>query len=324
MHCAFKSKNAVGVVTLVLLAASSACAGGKGKVARGEPTYPPALPGGKEVVTDRSDDFLKPRAGLREGVAVAKTAPTVDFLYYPGQTYVGKPWSNWGDSVAANGKYYASIGDHLAPAGNAFVYEYDPEAKKFRLLADVRKVLDLPEGHYTPGKIHGRLDLGDDGWIYFSTHRGSTKVTTDAYHYKGDWILRTNPGSGKTEVVAQGPVPKHCIPCSVLDPKRLIFYGGTAPGSGGDEEGIQFFAYDVRNHKVLYAGADGPSRYMLFAKSTGRVYYTQGKDDGTLMRYDPEKGGPPVKIDGKIGIRAATQETPQGIVYTVSLGQGGR
>src|SRR5262249_29004791 len=185
------------------------------------------LPDGKEVATDTAEEFLKAPAGLRDGVTIAKTPPTVDFLYFPCQTYAGNPWSNWGDSLAANGKYYASVGDHLAPQGNAFAYEHDPATKKFRLLADVRKILGLPDGHYTPGKIHGRLDLGDDGCIYFSTHRGSTKVTTDAYHYKGDWIVRVNVADGKAEIVAQGPVPKHCIPCSVLDPKRLIFYGGT-------------------------------------------------------------------------------------------------
>src|SRR5205085_2787615 len=65
----------------------------------------------------RSDDFLKGPATLDKGVAVAKEAPTIDFLYYPGQNYPGKPWSNWGDSVAAGGKYYASIGDHMAVGG---------------------------------------------------------------------------------------------------------------------------------------------------------------------------------------------------------------
>jgi hypothetical protein len=69
---------------------------------------------------------------------------------------------------------------------------------------------------------------------------------------------------------------------------------------------------------------DGPGRYMIFAKSTGRVYYTPGTSDGPLMRYDPAKGGVPEKIAGTIGIRAATQETPQGVVYTASQGQGGR
>jgi hypothetical protein len=292
-------------------------------IAWADVSFPPALPGGKDLVADRSDDFLKPPPSLKAGVTVARTAPTVDFLFFPGQTYAGKPWSAWGDSLAVNGKYYASIGDHLAPAGNAFVYEYDPENHTLRRLVDVRKVLDLPEGHYTPGKIHGRLDLADDGWLYFPTHRGSTKVTTDQYHYQGDWILRHQPGTGKTEVVACGPVPKHCIPASVVDPKRLVFYGATAPGSGDDNSGIQFFAYDLRAHKLLYSGPDGPSRCMTFARSTGRVYYTPGQDDtGALMRYDPEKAGPPVKIASTLGIRAATQETPQGYVYTVS--QGGR
>lgn len=285
--------------------------------------YPPKLPDGKEVVTDTSPDFLKPAAAIRDGVAIAKSPPTVDFLYFPGQTYPGKPWSNWGDSLAANGKFYASIGDHLAPAGNAFVYEYDPSTKTFRQLLDLKKLLNLPDGHYVPGKIHSRLDLGDDGWLYCSTHRGSTTVTTDKYHYEGDWIVRVHPGTGKSEIVARGPAGKHCIPNSVLDPKRLIFYGGTAPGSGGDTVSGRFFAFDVMANKVLCDVPDGPSRYMIFARSTGRVYYTQGTG-GRLMRYDPAKGGDPVKIDGDIGIRAATQETPQGIVYTASQGQGGR
>jgi hypothetical protein len=287
-------------------------------------SYPPALPGGKEVITVTSEEFLKAPVTILPGITVAKTPPSIDLMFFPGQTYPGNPWSAWGDSLAAGGKYYAAIGDHLAPAGNAFVYEYDPASKKMRQLVDLRQLLTLPDGHYSPGKIHSRLDRSDDGWIYFSTHRGSTRVTTDEFHYQGDWIVRCDPASGKSEVVAHGPVPKHCIPCSVLDPKRLIFYGGTAPGTGKDGEGIQFFAYDVRKKKVLYSGPNGPSRYMILAKSTGRVYFTPGKEgEGALMRYDPERGGAPVKLDGTIGIRAATEETPAGFVYSVSSGQKG-
>lgn len=332
------SSSWMGVVTLSVVlvwalpavgqnqAKKPAEAKGKKKAAAAvaEPAFPPVLPGGKDVVTDTSPEFLKPPETVRDGVKIAKTPPTIDFQYFPGQTYPGKPWSNWGDSLAINGKYYAAIGDHLAPQGHAFVFEYDPATKKLRQLVDVTKLLNLPEGHYAPGKIHSRLDMGDDGWLYFSTHRGSTKVTTDVYHYKGDWIIRCHPESGKAEVVVQGPVPKHCIPTSVLDPQRLIFYGATAPGEGEDGAGIQFFAYDVKNHKLLYAGPDGPSRYMIFAKSTGWVYYTQGKDDaGQLMRFDPDHGARPEPIPGTIGIRAATQETPQGFVYTVSQGRRG-
>lgn len=322
MRCLIAVGLAVVTLGLGFMLPAAAQDAKQKKAAAEKVTYPPKLPDDKEIVTDTSEDFLKAPANLKPGVAVAKTPPTVDFLYFPGQTYEGKPWSNWGDSLAANGKYYASIGDHLAPAGNAFVFEYDPETKKLRLLADVRKTLQMPDGHYTPGKIHGRLDLGDDGCLYFSTHRGSPKVTTDAYHYKGDWIFRLDLKSGKTEAIVHGPVAKHCVPCSALDPKRLIFYGGTAAGTGGEEDGIRFFAYDIKAGKVLYDGADGPARYMIFAKSTGKVYYNAGKTD-QLMRYDPDAKGPPVKIDGKIGLRAATQETPQGKVYTVSQGAKG-
>jgi hypothetical protein len=287
-------------------------------------TFPPKLPDGKQVVTVTSEDFLKAPATIGKDVAIAKTPPTVDFLYYPGQTYPAKIWSNWGDGLAVNGKYYSSIGDHEAPEGHAFVFEYDPIKKAMRLLSNITELLAEILG-YKPGKVHGRIDMGSDGWLYFSTHRGSTTVTSDANHYQGDWIIRCDPKSGKSEVVARGPVPKHCIPCSVLDPERLIFYGGTAPGTDAKDKGVQFFAYDVKNRKLLYSGPAGPPRYIIFAKSTGKIYYVPLKEDmvGPLMRYDPDKGGPPEKIGAELGLRAATQETPQGFVYTVSKGGKG-
>lgn len=302
---------------LVVLAAGDFAA------AKDETTFPPMLPDGKSFVSETSEEFLKRPATISPEVSVAQTAPTIDFMYFPGQTYPGKPWSAWGESLAVDGKYYTSIGDHLAPQGNAFVYEYDPLQKSFRLLMNVRDVLKLPDGHYTPGKIHSRLDLGSDGWLYCSTHRGSTRATTDANHYEGDWILRCHPVSGKSEVVAHGPVGKHCIPNGALDSQKLIFYGGSAPGTGRDEEGIQFFAWDVRAAKLLFRGDKGPARSMIVAPSTGRVYYTPQLEDSPLMRFDPATDMPPVRIEGRIGIRAATRETPQGIVYTVSQGQRG-
>lgn len=287
---------------------------------------PPALPDGKAVVSDTSERFVTVPAGvtLKPGVTVAKAAPTIDFAYFPGQDYAGKPWSCWGESLFANGKYYAAIGDHLAPAGTARVFEYDPAKKAFRQLADLKTLLALPDGHYSPAKIHTALSLGADGYIYFGTHRGSTTVTTDKNHYKGDWIVRVHPGTAKAEVVAHAPVAKHCIPTGFLDPERLIFYGGTAPGEGKeDATGIRFFAYDVRKQKVLCDVADGPKRAMVFARSTGRVYYTPASG-GPLVRFDPAKGDL-VKLSAELpDLRAASDETKDGIVYAVSSGQGAR
>lgn len=291
--------------------------------------YPPTLPDGQTMVTDTSPRFLEPPASLRAGIAVAKTPPTIDFVFYPGQNYPGKPWSNWGDGSVAEGKYYSAIGDHYAigrgPAkhgtGTAMVYEYDPQSKQLRTLVDVTKFLDLPEGHYTPGKIHSRVDMGSDGWLYYATHRGSPQAANDANHYQGDWIFRTDPRSGKSEVVVQGPVPKHSIPNSVLDAERMIFYGATAAGPDSPQQEIQFFAYDVKNRKLLYTGSNGPARYMILAKSTGRLYYVPGSADGELLRYDPEQNKPPASIGQTIGVRAATEETADGMVYSVSTGQ---
>ncbi|HUG92633.1 MAG TPA: hypothetical protein VML55_17465 [Planctomycetaceae bacterium] len=296
-----------------------------------EVTFPPKLPGGKPVATDTSQQFLEPPATLKSDVAIARTPPTVDFLYYPRQTYEGKPWSNWGEGTAVGGKYYSAIGDHLAigakgsgehGTGTAFVFEYDPQTKQLRELVNVAELLNLPDGHYTPGKIHSRLDLGSDGWLYFATHRGSIRATTDRYHYEGDWILRVYPRTGQSEVVVRGPVPGHAIPTSVLDPDRLIFCGGTAASADREDEGVQFFAWDVKNRKLLYSGPDGPARSMIFARSTGRVYYVPGNDEGPLMRFDPTADHAPTEVAGsRIGVRSATQETPDGFVYTVSLGQ---
>jgi hypothetical protein len=289
-----------------------------------ELTFPPQLAGGKTAVSDRSADFLKAPETLRKDVEVAKTPPTIDFALFPGQDYPGKPWSAWGESIAANGKYYASIGDHLAPAGNSFVFEYDPVRKTFRKLLDLAALLKLPDGHYAPGKIHTRLDMGGDGWLYCATHRGSTRVTTDEYHYRGDWIVRCHPETGKAEVVAHAPVSKHCIPNGALDPGRLIFYGGTTPGARADDEGGQFFAYDLAGKKLLYAGPNGPSRSMILAASSGRVYFTPGKNDTPLYRFDPVAAESPMALEKTIGVRAATRETRDGKVYTVSSGQGRR
>jgi len=309
-------------VLMVAIVALPADAQKKGKAKAPAAEYPPKLPDGKTVVHESSPALIEPPASLPRDVEVAKVAPTIEFRYFPGQDYPGRPWSVWGESLFVGGKYYAAIGDHLAPQGNAFVYEYDPVKQTIRQIVDVRKTLGLPPGHYTPGKIHSRIDLGSDGWLYFATHRGSTRATTDANQYKGDWILRHHPGSGKTEVVAHGPVPKHCIPVSIVDPNRLIFYGSTAPGTGGDAGG-KFFAYDLKGRKVLQVVNDGPARAIAWSRSTGRVWYTR-RSDNQLMRYDPARGGAPVAIPGEIGIRAASAETPAGLIYTVSQGRAGK
>jgi len=276
--------------------------------------YPPSLPEAKIVISDRSTDFLKPPANLREGVEIARTPPVVDFMFYPHQDHPGTPWSVWGDGCAVGDKYYSAIGDHHSPRGTALVYEYDASTKKLRLLVDIATFLEaagaLTTGmNYVPSKIHSRLDMGSDGWLYYATHRGSARTTTDEYGYKGDWVLRTQPETGKTEIVVAQPVPKHAIPMGALDPDRLIFYGGTAAGKDAPSQSVNLFAYDIREEKVRLTAEGGPERAAIFSKSSGRVFW-----DGKM--YDPQNNS--IVPSTAPNVRAATVETPQGIVYGVS------
>jgi hypothetical protein len=218
------------------------------------------------------------------------------------------------------------------------VYEYDAATKKIRLLMNVRTFLEqpgmMPEGmDYIPGKIHSRTEMGSDGWIYFSTHRGSTNDnTTDARGYLGDNIYRVNPKTGKQEIAGLYPMPKHTIPASVLDPKRLIYYGGTAAGNDAKDKGVWFIAYDVKHNKLLKREPGGFDRYAIFSKSTGCVYWKtlqKGKEgesnDGESSegeqgrKYDPKTNKISTCPQAPV-VRACTQETKDGIVYGFTQG----
>lgn len=310
-------------------------AAGKTSITPAKLNWPPTLPGNVSIASGTSPTLLNKPATvkLQAGTMIATTAPRVDFLYFPGQTYHSRLWSNWGDGSTQGNIYYTSIGDHDAPRGNAQVYEYNADKKELRLLIDVKKFMEepgnLPEGmDYIPGKIHGRTEMGSDGWVYFSTHRGSTRDnTTDKRGYKGDWIFRVHPVNGKKEIVASYPMPKHTIPASVLDPKRMIFYGGTAPGNDAPEKQVWFIAYDIQNKKTLKRVEGGFDRYAIFSSSTGNVYWaTAGSEKkestakpSTGWKYNPATNAITSSKEAP-AVRACTQESRTGLVYGFSQG----
>jgi len=308
--CKLTYRSWITLLTVVALAGFVAT--GKAQV-RYPLKYPPRLPGGKTIVTHSSPEFLKPGPNIRDGVAIARTPPVVDFLYYPGQDYAGNPWCFRGVGCVRDGKYYSALCDHLAPKGTTKLFEYDPARKRFRLLVDTAKFLRgagqiTPAMNYSPGEVQTRIEFGRDGWLYYGTTRGSTRVTNDANGFKGEWVMRTEPRSGRTEVVCAFPVAKHCILASVLDPQRMIFYGGTAAGDYRVKD-VRFFAVDVKTGKVIKTAKKGFDRYVIFSRSTGRLYW-----DG--RRYDPATNT--ITTSEAPHVRSATAETPQGIVYGTS------
>jgi hypothetical protein len=276
--------------------------------------YPPRLPDNKIVVTETAPLLLQPGANLRDGVDIARTPPVVDFAFYPEQNYPGNPWSHRSDGIVVGDRYYSSSNDHLAPRGTAHLWEYDAVKKQFRLLCDTTRFLESVKAfpadmNYRPGEMQSRIDLGSDGWLYYATDRGSPTVTHDGNGYRGEWVLRTDPRSLQTEIVATFPIAKHTIPCTVLDPQRLVLYGGTAPGKDAANQKIQFFALDVRTGKLLIQADDGPYRTLIFSASTGNVFW-QGK------AYEPATNR--IVAADVPDVRSASRETSQGIVYGTS------
>ena len=292
----------------------------------------PCLPGGEKRLVYSSPDLVTmPKfVGNSGGFSVAKHPPTVIFSYLPGQDHPGRPWASWGAGTVIKGKFYAPYGDHDV---GTYIAEWDPETGASRLLVDTAKFLNLPNDQYKPGKIHSQLTLGKDGWLYYSTHNSGYDIM-QAYAYQGDWIFRTRPETGKTEIVAQGPVGPASIPVGFADTERMIFFGGT-------EQRALFFAFDLVHKRLLYqspAGA-GPSRGLPYAQSTGRAYYRGNwlepfrkrldnllpeADDlmapdvahpwGIMRRWDV-KSGEVVEIRTECDPRASARESRDGVVW---------
>jgi hypothetical protein len=185
--------------------------------------------------------------------------------------------------VGSDGIYYTSVGNHLdydAGVGQSRVYAYDPAARSLKVVVDVREV--LPDGRYAAGKIHGKIDRGRDGWLYFATYYGKTpEKGSDQTRasFVGSALFRHDPKAGKTEFLG-APVPRQGVPTSVVDARRMLMFGYAA--YSGD-----FFVYDLAGRGLTYrgGGAEQSGSRSLMVDARGRAYF--GKTDGTLGRYDP-------------------------------------
>ena len=144
------------------------------------------------AVTDMSSSFLTdPSFTPPTPYTKATTPPTVDFAAYPKPSYAGNPWSMWGQTLfASNRRFYSAIGDHKAPDGNSFVYEYDPITKKLKMIGDVQNATNHVPGSWGHGKIHASINEANDGYIYTTTYWGSSTGIIFDSNYKGSVILR--------------------------------------------------------------------------------------------------------------------------------------
>ena len=265
--------------------------------------------------------------GVSGNFTVAKTVPKIDFGVFPGQWEGARLWSNWGDSLfAKDGKFYASIGDHDGPEGTAYVYVIDPVSAKIEQVVDYNEHVSVPKGAYTPGKIHGALVQPKDGDIYFFGYRGSVRKTGPETKYKGDWLLKYSPETGKVKNLGI-PVPYCSTPVLVHSPRQQwsVWVVGLRKKQCPNHNTISLFittstaASKVFSHPLT--GKAGP-RAMIVRQRWSSPRFGE-KDDagkGFLLRYNPKskKVNHSSDIPGNGVLRAASKPNDAGICFCLS------
>lgn len=272
-----------------------------------------------------SPTLLRPPVGLSGDFAIANEPPAIDFAYFPNQWAGARLWSSWGDALcAADGSFYASIGDHDAPHGTAYVYRIDPESPALKLVVDYNTVIGADDKtRYSPGKIHGNLVEADAGRIYFIGYRGSEGQTTTAAGYRGDWLLRHDPRTGRTENLGI-PIPDCSVPVLLHHAGTESLYGLAVPGQTAADPTHRFFRFTIDGAKPLGDGGPLPNiaRALILADD-GRAWYSHRNAAGqdVLVRYDPQSQKlteTAAHVPGGGQLRAASRPDPAGIVYCIT------
>ncbi|MEX0819062.1 MAG: hypothetical protein WD070_05705, partial [Pirellulaceae bacterium] len=247
------------------------------------------------------------------------------------------PWSIWGYGLLhSNGKFYIPLGDHLGVDANAYIYEYDPLSKTIRQMADIQSaVKEFKPGDFGFGKIHGRLNEGPDGKIYFATYWGQWR--TQSEHYHGDRVFRYDPQTAAIEDLGM-PRFGWGYPSTHMATEQMLLYAeahqrkGNSQGdpnnlyvakgysSYKDPYHVKFMVYDLKKREVIFHGAHEGLSYGrdFFVDRQGNAYWNSA--DSTLEKYDPQTNAISklnVKMPGA-SIRRTIGPDRQGVLYGVT------
>ena len=263
--------------------------------------------------------------------SVAAVAPRLEAVLYPIPLQrEGRQWSQWGDGlVGVDGRFYSAIGDHGGPRGRSFIYAYDPQTRRLMLAIDQQAVLGQQSENWGFGKIHGRLDQFDDGWLYWATYWGTAPP---AGHTQSDelygMVVRADPRTGRGEILGVLDAP-HVVPTSMSDTRRGLLY---ALPCDRRWEGQGFAVFDLSQRRTIYRGqvdTEASRRFIFVDETDGSAWFSVRPDPGSqqvwLARYDSGTN----RVDeramrmpsGYGPVRAGTEHRdPQGRFYGVSDG----
>ena len=214
----------------------------------------------------------------------------VEGAVYPHPDYAGDPWTQWGQGlVIADGRFYSAIGDHLAPDGNSYIYEYDPATGTLAMLGDLLSYVEHQPGSWGYGKVHAQMVAGACGEVYLSSYWGTYSDIRFDDVYRGDILFRLDPTLRTLDPLTV-PVDAHGQASLGGWAQGGLLYGEAVDPVVKDQQDIEqgpLFVYDVYTEEVVFQGPDSPhvGYRNLIVDAEGRAYYSIG--GGELAVYDP-------------------------------------
>lgn len=182
-----------------------------------------------------------------------------------------------------NGRLY--IGTH-ANAVNSWLVEFDPIAKKMKIVVDAHKAIgkDL-KGFGSQAKIHTRNNVGASGKIYFGTKQGYPNDKEKREDYPGGYPMVYDPKTGETKVYPI-PVPHHGINSITPDESRGVAYISTCSDHRPPPlESAIFLILDLKTGKYRELMDTKHFYGFIVVDYLGRAYHPIL--GGDIARYDP-------------------------------------
>ena len=158
-----------------------------------------------------------------------------------------------------------------------------PRNKSNTIVVDLREIMNWTPDEYADGKIHGDLDIGPGGDMWFLTYYGP-RPTDEEWDtvYRGSWLFHHNIFSGETECLGI-PIEGATWPYYNYDSRRGLFFAVC------ENDGV-VLAYDTRERRILYGGAAKYDiqwfrRGTMLDKDTGLFYSTDSRTHDSGERY---------------------------------------
>jgi hypothetical protein len=213
----------------------------------------------------------------------------------------------------ADGTFVSAVGDHEGPDGNSFFFAFDPDTNTLTRFSDVLSLVDHQSGDFGYGKVHAQMVVGPCGEIYAHTYWGTRRGLEYTGGYRGDLLLRIDPGS--IEALGVTAEQRGTASMAGTSDGATLFLEMVEPESNASE----LVVYDVLARQKVAALSDPHiGNRALAVDSDDRVYFSSGAT--RLSVYD-RASGTVAEVDASIPgevLRAATPPRADGSIIGVT------